>query len=91
MVALNYQTDDDMMALNFGKFLDNGACGYVLKPPCLLGGLGTDSQELNESNESAENRKEYPQRLTVTIISGQFLVRTKERFDDVPEIGRAHV
>ena len=82
MVALNYQTDDDMMAWNFGKFLDNSACGYVLKPSCLLGDCATDSQELSES---VENRKEHPQRLTVTIISGQFLVRTKEKFDDIPD------
>ncbi|XP_015761083.1 PREDICTED: inactive phospholipase C-like protein 1 [Acropora digitifera] len=32
MVALNYQTPGVMMNLNTGKFLENGGCGYVLKP-----------------------------------------------------------
>ncbi|XP_076340209.1 small wing phospholipase C gamma 1 isoform X2 [Tachypleus tridentatus] len=32
MVALNYQTPDRSMQLNQGKFLQNGMCGYVLRP-----------------------------------------------------------
>ena len=32
MVALNYQTEDASMLLNHGLFLQNGQCGYVLKP-----------------------------------------------------------
>jgi hypothetical protein len=32
MVALNYQTSSEPMWLNYGKFRDNGGCGYVLKP-----------------------------------------------------------
>ena len=32
MVALNYQTPDRPMQLNQGKFLENGACGYLLRP-----------------------------------------------------------
>ena len=32
LVALNYQTADDPMMLNKGKFRDNGGCGFVLKP-----------------------------------------------------------
>jgi len=32
LVALNYQTPGLMMDLQEGKFLANGACGYVLKP-----------------------------------------------------------
>jgi phosphatidylinositol phospholipase C, delta len=33
MVALNYQTPDTSLLLNYARFLDNGRCGYVLKPP----------------------------------------------------------
>ena len=33
MVCLNYQTWDLYMRLNFAKFLLNGSCGYILKPP----------------------------------------------------------
>ncbi|KAF7987870.1 hypothetical protein HCN44_003733 [Aphidius gifuensis] len=32
MVALNYQTGDRSMQLNYAKFRDNGNCGYILKP-----------------------------------------------------------
>ncbi|XP_026461252.1 1-phosphatidylinositol 4,5-bisphosphate phosphodiesterase gamma-1-like [Ctenocephalides felis] len=32
MVALNYQTPDKPMQLNWAKFRDNGSCGYLLKP-----------------------------------------------------------
>lgn len=33
MVAFNYQTEDASMFLSHGLFLQNGRCGYVLKPP----------------------------------------------------------
>ncbi|TMS35823.1 hypothetical protein L596_003136 [Steinernema carpocapsae] len=36
MVALNYQTPDKAMQLNYGKFLANGRCGYLLKPEFLF-------------------------------------------------------
>lgn len=36
MIALNYQTPDKPMQLNQAKFRDNGACGYILKPRCML-------------------------------------------------------
>jgi hypothetical protein len=32
-VCLNFQTWDLPMRLNFAKFLANGSCGFVLKPP----------------------------------------------------------
>eukprot|EP01116_Phalansterium_solitarium_P012906 TRINITY_DN2962_c0_g1_i1.p1 TRINITY_DN2962_c0_g1~~TRINITY_DN2962_c0_g1_i1.p1 ORF type:complete len:707 (-),score=248.02 TRINITY_DN2962_c0_g1_i1:579-2699(-) len=35
IVALNYQTGGEPMFVNNAKFLDNGMCGYVLKPPHL--------------------------------------------------------
>ena len=37
-VALNYQTPDESMMLNKGRFRDNGGCGYVLKPSFLREG-----------------------------------------------------
>uniref|UniRef100_A0A3Q2DRR5 Phosphoinositide phospholipase C n=1 Tax=Cyprinodon variegatus TaxID=28743 RepID=A0A3Q2DRR5_CYPVA len=36
LVALNFQTLGLPMDLNNGRFLDNGGCGYVLKPAVLL-------------------------------------------------------
>lgn len=35
LVALNFQTPDYKMHLNRGRFLENGDCGYVLKPEFL--------------------------------------------------------
>lgn len=32
-VALNFQTPGEQMDLNQGRFLQNGQCGYILKPP----------------------------------------------------------
>jgi phosphatidylinositol phospholipase C delta len=36
LVALNFQTIDQGMQYNLGKFADNGCCGYVLKPPHMI-------------------------------------------------------
>ena len=36
VVALNFQTGGEPMQLNHGKFMDNGGCGYLLKPQFLL-------------------------------------------------------
>ena len=35
LVALNFQTDDVSMSLNYGRFADNHHCGYILKPAIL--------------------------------------------------------
>ena len=37
LVALNFQTCDTPLLLNDGRFRQNGQCGYVLKPPSVLG------------------------------------------------------
>ena len=36
LVALNYQTGDLAYHINFGKFLENGSTGYVLKPDYMI-------------------------------------------------------
>lgn len=36
MVALNYQTKDVPFFVNYGKYRENGKCGFVLKPPYML-------------------------------------------------------
>uniref|UniRef100_A0A7N6F7T2 Phosphoinositide phospholipase C n=1 Tax=Anabas testudineus TaxID=64144 RepID=A0A7N6F7T2_ANATE len=33
IVALNFQTPGEQMDLNHGRFMQNGQCGYILKPP----------------------------------------------------------
>ena len=39
LVALNFQTPDKELQINHGWFLQNGSCGYVLKPKILTEGL----------------------------------------------------
>ncbi|XP_077123382.1 1-phosphatidylinositol 4,5-bisphosphate phosphodiesterase zeta-1 isoform X2 [Ranitomeya variabilis] len=60
-VALNFQTPGIAMDLQDGKFLDNGGCGYVLKPEYLL------------SEESAPQCSTRPLIFTIKVISGFFL------------------
>ncbi|UJR09704.1 hypothetical protein I4U23_013933 [Adineta vaga] len=80
MVALNYQNEDDMIALCYGKFLDNGGCGYILKPNYLL-----DAQDTEFNPWDIEMNFDYPQTLTITIISGQFLPRSNLKSSDIPD------
>ena len=61
-VALNYQTYDMPKKMNFGKFNQNGNCGYVLKPQFLLTDDGTGGGNAESTS---------PRKLVITIISGQ--------------------
>ncbi|XP_067055342.1 inactive phospholipase C-like protein 1 [Acropora muricata] len=72
MVALNYQTPGVMMNLNTGKFLENGGCGYVLKPAVMR-------EEIAYFNP---NTKDVipgisPQILQIKVISGQQFPKPK--------------
>ncbi|KJE92527.1 phospholipase C [Capsaspora owczarzaki ATCC 30864] len=46
MVALNFQTPDRAMQLNEGKFMQNGTCGYVLKPALLRSATPPTTEEV---------------------------------------------
>ena len=84
MAALNYQNEDQQMALCHGKFLDNGSCGYVLKPQYLI---DLDKSHFNPIDYLSKPIKspDYPQRLILTIISGQFFSRSNGDADDIPD------
>ncbi|XP_040885273.1 1-phosphatidylinositol 4,5-bisphosphate phosphodiesterase delta-3-A-like [Toxotes jaculatrix] len=68
IVALNFQTPGEQMDLNQGRFLQNGQCGYVLKPPfmCQL-----DTTFNPENVGGGPGHK--PALLTVRVISAQQL------------------
>ncbi len=90
MVALNYQNDDLMMSLCYGKFLDNGSCGYILKPNYLIDNEKSNFNPFDylikpTKDFLLKNLIEYPQRLILTIISAQFLSRSSETTDDIPD------
>ena len=81
MAALNFQTDDETMALNHGKFLDNGGCGYVRKPDYLI-----RAREIPfNPNNALHYKVDQCQLLKITIISGQFLSRSKSKSSDIPD------
>ena len=46
LVALNFQTNGQMMDINKGMFQLNGGCGYVLKPEFMLKGNNLPSRGL---------------------------------------------
>ncbi|CAF3993528.1 unnamed protein product [Rotaria sp. Silwood2] len=80
MAALNFQNEDDIMALSYGKFLDNGGCGYILKPNYLIKAYKTRYSPLD-----SQLNLDFPQVLTLTIISAQFLSRSNSTIFDIPD------
>jgi phosphatidylinositol phospholipase C delta len=80
MAALNFQNEDHIMPLCYGKFLDNGGCGYVLKPNYLTHARETGYNPLNPDLDLDESCT-----LTLKIISAQFLSRLNQSKSDVPD------
>lgn len=66
MVALNYQTPDKSMQLNQAMFMQNGKCGYVLKPKYMF----NDNFNPYEKQSSIEGAE--PLTLTVRVKLFQF-------------------
>ncbi|NXF33969.1 PLCZ1 phosphodiesterase, partial [Nyctibius bracteatus] len=66
MVALNFQTPGVQMELQNGKFLDNGGCGYILKPEFLRN---------HDTTFTPHNVGRYskPMSLSIRLISGHQL------------------
>lgn len=69
LVALNFQTPDYKMHLNRGRFLENGDCGYVLKPEFLR-----TEDTLFNPEEGSGNMKI----LHVKVISAQQLPKLNQ-------------
>lgn len=80
MAALNFQNDDDIMPLSYGKFLDNGGCGYVLKPDYLI-----NAGETNYNPSIPKPDLDQAQILTITVVSAQFLSRSTADAFDIPD------
>lgn len=47
LVALNYQTGDAPKRINHGKFIENGSCGYVLKPQYMRDNISRKSSPIS--------------------------------------------
>lgn len=67
MIALNYQTKDRKLEMNFGLFRRNGNCGYVLKTTDLRNAIGRVPQEISSGKRDREKL------LKLRIISGHNL------------------
>ncbi|KAK2537688.1 hypothetical protein Q9233_002538, partial [Columba guinea] len=65
-VALNFQTPGVQMELQNGKFLDNGGCGYILKPEFLRNRYSTFTPQ-------NVGRYSNPMSLSIKLISGHQL------------------
>lgn len=65
MVALNFQTPDKELQINHGWFLQNGQCGYVLKPECMVEGDSAVLYGFTSKYEQREatNQIVYPFRM----------------------------
>ena len=72
MTALNYQTGDKPMQLNQAKFMQNGGCGYILRPEYMF-----------QPNYSPTEPSTVPSDLTlilgVQIMSARYLSRKSGR------------
>jgi hypothetical protein len=73
LVALNYQTYDKHLRANVAKFIDNGRCGYMLKPPRLL---PADAQKVWAEDPNFVNS------VSVTVHSARFLPKPAQMKDD---------
>ena len=67
MVALNYQTSDEAMLLNYAKYVANGATGYILKPEYLTSATLLDPRKAKYPNEMTVPKM----KLKIRVISGQ--------------------
>ncbi|MGH0180223.1 UNVERIFIED_CONTAM: hypothetical protein FKN15_003663 [Acipenser sinensis] len=67
-VALNFQTPGEAMALNQGRFLQNGRCGYTLKPAFLRSANSTFDPEHPTRGQGYQAKT-----LTVTVTALQVI------------------
>ena len=77
IVALNAQTIDEGISLNYAKFIANGACGYVLKPD-FLRHIAIEEKDLT-INKYLNNFTKPIKKLTIKIISGKQLKRKDDQ------------
>ncbi|EGG20224.1 phosphoinositide-specific phospholipase C [Cavenderia fasciculata] len=73
IVALNQQTSSEPMWLNAGMFADNGASGYVLKPPCLLPSTVPGEFNYFDPSQLTRHASSKYSKLIVNIISARQL------------------
>ncbi|XP_076985919.1 1-phosphatidylinositol 4,5-bisphosphate phosphodiesterase delta-1 isoform X2 [Tamandua tetradactyla] len=78
IVALNFQTPGPEMDVYQGRFRDNGACGYVLKPAFLR-----DPNSTFNPRALAQGPWWARKRLNVRVISGQQLPKVNKNKNSI--------
>ncbi|XP_055457605.1 1-phosphatidylinositol 4,5-bisphosphate phosphodiesterase delta-1 isoform X1 [Psammomys obesus] len=78
IVALNFQTPGPEMDVYLGRFQDNGACGYVLKPAFMR-----DLSTTFNARSLTQGPWWAPKRLRVRIISGQQLPKVNKNKNSI--------
>ncbi|XP_037977873.1 1-phosphatidylinositol 4,5-bisphosphate phosphodiesterase gamma-1 isoform X2 [Plutella xylostella] len=85
MVALNYQTPDKPMQVNYGKFKENGNCGYILKPDFMF------DEGYSTTDRRCIEKKVRPVTLKLRVIGARHLCKsgrgTANPFVEVELIG----
>ena len=71
---MNFQTTGRSLQIYFGKFRDNGGCGYLLKPVFLRDKNSHFNPLVRKGTRVEGSRVEH---VTLRIISGQHLPRPK--------------
>ncbi|KAL3182846.1 hypothetical protein MRX96_034483 [Rhipicephalus microplus] len=69
MVALNYQTPDRPMQLNQGRFLQNGRCGYVLRPDFM-------HDDGYDPYDRSTLKSVHPVTLSIKVIAARHLMKS---------------
>lgn len=78
LVALNYQTTDKHTFLNAARFMDNGGCGYVLKPEYMR----DSSLTYSPVSPAQLDTKKFPAwKVELVVVSGQHIPRPDGRED----------
>eukprot|EP00758_Cryptobia_borreli_P004676 Tbor_TRINITY_DN4514_c0_g1::TRINITY_DN4514_c0_g1_i1::g.15773::m.15773/K05857/PLCD; phosphatidylinositol phospholipase C, delta len=85
IVSLNWQTSDSYeMRLNKGRFMENGNCGYILKPKYLrdlyVGKDNNTEKEASSVQMQAREKQPYSS-ITVGVISGFHLPKPEGKSD----------
>ncbi|XP_071517355.1 1-phosphatidylinositol 4,5-bisphosphate phosphodiesterase epsilon-1-like isoform X2 [Panulirus ornatus] len=82
MAALNYQTDDTYLHLNYAMFEQNGRCGYVPKPKVMWDDTHMMYRRFNPFDKEFDGL--HVLNLKVSVISGQYVCQNN--FQGSPQV-----
>ncbi|XP_069959980.1 1-phosphatidylinositol 4,5-bisphosphate phosphodiesterase epsilon-1 isoform X3 [Cherax quadricarinatus] len=82
MAALNYQTDDTYLHLNYAMFEQNGRCGYVPKPKVMWDDTHMMYRRFNPFDKEFDGL--HVLNLKVEVISGQYVCQNN--FQGSPQV-----